>query len=97
MYKRQGGHWNSYFNALIYLTDRDRYPLQISLREILFANQVNFSEVQGIDPEQIAAQNSLANPLKYALIIVSCGPILLAYPFVQKYFVKGVLIGSVKG
>ncbi len=91
------GHWNSYFNALIYLTDRDRYPLQIILREILVANQVNFSEVQGIDPEQIAAQNSLANQLKYALIIVSCGPILLAYPFVQKYFVKGVMIGSVKG
>jgi len=91
------GHWNAYFNALIYLTDREKYPLQIILREILVSNQVNFSEVQGIDPEQIAAQNSLANQLKYALIIVSCGPILLAYPFVQKYFVKGVMIGSVKG
>lgn len=91
------GHWNSYFNALIYLTDREKYPLQIILREILVSNQVNFSEVQGIDPEQIAAQNSLANQLKYSLIIVSCAPILAAYPFVQRYFVKGVMIGSVKG
>ena len=91
------GHWNSYFNALIYLTDRDRYPLQIILREILVSNQVNFSEVQGIDPEQIAAQNALGNQLKYALIIVSCGPILAVYPFVQRYFVKGVMIGSIKG
>ena len=50
-----------------------------------------------IDPEQIAAQNSLANQLKYSLIIVSCGPILLVYPFVQRYFVKGVMLGSIKG
>ena len=91
------GHWNAYFNALIYLTDREKYPLQIILREILVSNQVNFAEVQGIDPEQIAAQNSLANQLKYSLIIVSCGPILLVYPFVQKYFVKGLTIGAVKG
>lgn len=91
------GHWNAYFNALIYLTDRSKYPLQIILREILVSNQVNFAEVQGIDPEQIAAQNALANQLKYALIIVSCGPILVAYPFVQRYFVKGVMIGSIKG
>ena len=91
------GHWNAYFNALIYLTDREKYPLQIILREILVSNQVNFAEVQGIDPEQIAAQNSLANQLKYSLIIVSCGPILLVYPFVQRYFVKGVMLGSIKG
>lgn len=91
------GHWNAYFNALIYLTDREKYPLQIILREILVSNQVNFSEVQGIDPEQIAAQNALGNQLKYSLIIVSCGPILAVYPFVQRYFVKGVMIGSVKG
>ena len=91
------GHWNAYFNALIYLTDREKYPLQIILREILVSNQVNFAEVQGIDPEQIAAQNSVANQLKYSLIIVSCGPILLVYPFVQRYFVKGVMLGSIKG
>ena len=91
------GHWNAYFNALIYLTDREKYPLQIILREILVSNQVNFAEVQGIDPEQITAQNSLANQLKYSLIIVSCGPILLVYPFVQRYFVKGVMLGSIKG
>lgn len=91
------GHWNAYFNALIYLTDRERYPLQIILREILVANQVNLSEVENMDPEELAAKAQLANQLKYSLIIVSCGPILLAYPFVQKYFVKGVMIGSVKG
>ncbi len=91
------GHWNAYFNAIIYLTERERYPLQIILREILVANQVNLSEVENMDPEELAAKAQLANQLKYSLIIVSCGPILLAYPFVQKYFVKGVMIGSVKG
>ena len=91
------GHWNAYFNAIIYLTERERYPLQIILREVLVSNQVNLSEVQNMDPEEIAAKAQLANQLKYSLIIVSCGPILLAYPFVQKYFVKGVMIGSVKG
>ena len=91
------GHWNAYFNAIIYLTERERYPLQIILREILVSNQVNLSEVENMDPEELAAKAQLANQLKYSLIIVSCGPILLAYPFVQKYFVKGVMIGSVKG
>ena len=91
------GHWNAYFNAIIYLTERERYPLQIILREILVANQVNLSEVENMDPEELAAKAQLANQLKYSLIIVSCGPILLAYPFVQKYFGKGVMIGSVKG
>ena len=91
------GHWNAYFNAIIYLTDRGRYPLQIVLREVLVSNQVNLSEVENMDPEELAAKAQLANQLKYSLIIVSCGPILLAYPFVQKYFVKGVMIGSVKG
>ena len=91
------GHWNAYFNAIIYLTERERYPLQIILREVLVANQVNLSEVENMDPEELAAKAQLANQLKYSLIIVSCGPILLAYPFVQKYFVKGVMIGSVKG
>ncbi|MBO4299943.1 MAG: carbohydrate ABC transporter permease, partial [Clostridia bacterium] len=73
------------------------YPLQIVLREVLVSNQVNLSEVENMDPEELAAKAQLANQLKYSLIIVSCGPILLAYPFVQKYFVKGVMIGSVKG
>ena len=89
------GHWNAYFNALIYLNDPKLYPLQLILRTILVANRVNLSDIQ--DPELIAAKQGLADLLKYSLIIVSTAPILVAYPFAQKYFIRGVLIGSIKG
>ncbi|HOJ11002.1 MAG TPA: carbohydrate ABC transporter permease [Clostridiales bacterium] len=89
------GHWNSYFNALIYLNEPKRYPLQLILRTILVANQVNLSDID--DPELIAAKQGLADLLKYSLIVVSTVPILALYPFVQKFFIKGVMIGSIKG
>lgn len=88
-------HWNSYFNALMYLDDRKLIPLQLVLREILVKNQVNADMVY--DVEQQAAKQNMAELLKYALIVVSSVPIMCVYPFVQKYFVKGVMIGSVKG
>lgn len=89
------GHWNSYFSAFIYLSDSNKYPLQIFLREILVMNQIDLSEV--IDPESAIAQQGMADLLKYSLIVVATVPILCVYPFIQKYFVKGVMIGSLKG
>lgn len=89
------GHWNSYFNAFLYLNDRNLYPLSLFLREILISNQM--TEAMDIDPELLEKKQGLADVLKYSLIVVSTVPILCAYPFVQKYFVKGVMIGSLKG
>ncbi|MBR4441698.1 MAG: carbohydrate ABC transporter permease [Clostridia bacterium] len=89
------GHWNNYFSAMIYLNDRDKQPLQIILREILVAGRVE-SEMMG-DAESYAAYAQLADLLKFSLIMVSTVPIMCVYPFIQKYFVKGVMIGSLKG
>jgi putative aldouronate transport system permease protein len=89
------GHWNAYFNALMFLNDRDLYPLQIILREILIMNQIDVNMI--MDPEQQAANSQVAAVLKYALIVVATVPILCVYPFIQKYFVKGIMIGSLKG
>lgn len=89
------GYWNSYFNAMIYLNNRELYPLTIYLREILMADQIDPSTVS--DPELQAQIAQMAGVIKYALIVVTMVPVLLIYPFIQKYFVKGVMIGSVKG
>ncbi|MFD0679015.1 MULTISPECIES: carbohydrate ABC transporter permease [unclassified Paenibacillus] len=88
------GHWNAYFNALIYLKDHSLYPLQLILREILILNQ---TENMGFEGAGMAERVLLAESIKYSVIIVSSLPVLLVYPFVQKYFVKGVMIGSIKG
>ncbi|GAB6167881.1 carbohydrate ABC transporter permease [Clostridium carnis] len=89
------GHWNSYFNALIYIRDRALYPLQVILRELLIQQE----SAAGLSQDAISAaeQQRLADMLKYGVIIVSSLPVLCMYPFVQKYFVKGMMIGSVKG
>ena len=89
------GHWNAYFNALIYLNSRRLYPLQVFLREILVLNQFDTADL--IDEELMQVKQGMADLLKYALIVVSTAPILCMYPFVQRYFVRGVMIGSVKG
>ncbi|MCI8355929.1 MAG: carbohydrate ABC transporter permease [Lachnospiraceae bacterium] len=89
------GYWNSYFNAMIYLNNRELYPLTIYLREILMADQIAPSTVS--DPELQAQIAQMAGVIKYALIVVTMVPVLLIYSFIQKYFVKGVMIGSVKG
>ena len=88
-------HWNSYFNAMIYLNDKELYPLTIYLKEILMASQIDPSTVA--DPELQNQIARMAAVIKYALIVVSMIPVLILYPFIQKYFVKGVMIGSVKG
>lgn len=89
------GHWNSYFSAFLYLNDRNLYPLQIFLREILVNNTMDLNSFT--DPTLLEAKQGLADLLKYSLIIVASVPVLCLYPFAQKYFVKGVMIGSVKG
>lgn len=89
------GHWNAYFNALIYLSNRDLFPLQLFLREILILNTASSSQI--MDPEMEEKMRGMADLLKYALIVVSTVPILCAYPFAQKYFTKGVMVGSLKG
>ena len=89
------GHWNSYFNAMIYLHTPDLYPLTLFLREILLMEQIDPSTIS--DPELQAQMAKAAGVIKYALIVVSMVPVMLIYPFIQKYFVKGVMIGSIKG
>lgn len=87
--------WNSYFDAMIYLKNQAMVPLQIVLRDILILNQVDYTMIS--DASAIAAQRGLTDLLKYSTIVVASLPVLCIYPFVQKYFVKGVMIGAVKG
>lgn len=91
------GHWNSYYSALLYLNDAGKYPLQIVLRNILIQNTVDLTDMSGMDVNSMLQNQYLSELLKYSLIIVSSLPLLVIYPFIQKYFIKGVMIGSVKG
>ncbi|MFC4387896.1 carbohydrate ABC transporter permease [Gracilibacillus marinus] len=88
------GQWNSYFNAMIYLEDRSLYPLQLVLREILIQNEVQ----PGMIADQLARAEiqKIAEMIKYSSIVVSSLPLLIMYPFFQKYFEKGVMVGSLK-
>ena len=89
------GHWNSYFDAFIYLQSEDKLPLQVILRNIL-ANAKMIEEMANATVEQ-GERLALVEVLKYAVIVFGSLPVLILYPFVQKYFVKGIMIGSVKG
>jgi len=86
-------HWNSWFNAMIYFTDRNLYPIQLILREILIQGSMDALEDSAITTTWSAVEETL----KYAIIIVATVPILCVYPFLQKYFDKGVLVGALKG
>ena len=90
------GHWNSYFSALIYLTDARKYPLQLVLRDILINNQLDISSSQ-MDVQTMLRKEYLQDLLKYAIIVVSTVPMMVLCPFVQKYLVKGVMLGSLRG
>jgi putative aldouronate transport system permease protein len=91
-------HWNSYFPALIYLRSRDLMPLQIFLREVLVQNEiVDFMSLTSDEMETIARRQAMAQIMKYSLIIVATVPVLIIYPFVQRYYVKGIMVGSIKG
>ena len=87
------GQWNSYFNAMIFLQNENLYPLQLVLKEILIASE----STTGGSGETILEQFRTANLIKYVSVIVSSAPVMLLYPFVQKYFAQGVMIGSLKG
>lgn len=89
------GHWNSFFNALIFLKSRERFPLQIILRDILIQNQ--FQEEMEVTDENAVMAMMLAESIKYGIIIVASVPVLLLYPFVQKHYVRGVMVGAIKG
>ncbi len=93
------GHWNSYFSALLYIHTEEKYPLQMVLRSILIQNQSSLSQLVTTDAQRAALEErrQLAELMKYSLIIISSLPMLMLYPFIQKHFVKGVMIGSVKG
>lgn len=89
-------HWNNFFTGLIFIRDYDKQPLQIILRDILLSNQA-FQQGAGTGGDVGGYAQQYADQIKYAVIIVSTLPILIVYPFIQKYFEKGVMIGSLKG
>lgn len=89
------GHWNSYFNAMIYLADKDKFPLQVILRSILIQNQISAESLSDATSAEKAA--GIADLLKYSTIVISTLPMMILYPFIQKHFVKGVMIGAIKG
>lgn len=89
------GHWNSYFNALLYISDDKLAPLQLYLRKVLTLNNAQSLMTMGSD--EMARQAMRAETIKYSVIVVSSIPMLVIYPFVQRFFVKGVMIGAVKG
>ena len=88
-------YWNSYSNALIYITDTEMYPLQLTLRELLVQNQMSADMV--LDSDTWNTQQLLSDSIKYASIVISSIPLLGVYPLVKKHFVKGIMVGSVKG
>lgn len=88
--------WNSYFNALIYVTNRDLLPLQLVMRDLLIQGQ-SLTSSEEMDAASVKYLMEIAQLIKYGVIVVSTLPIICVYPFAQKYFVKGVMIGSVKG
>ena len=88
-------HWNAFFNAFIYLSNQSLYPLQIFLRDLLVMNEMSSDMI--VDPKVMQAMTERRELLKYALIVVSSVPVLLLYPLVQKHFIRGVMIGAIKG
>ncbi|MDT2679307.1 carbohydrate ABC transporter permease [Enterococcus gallinarum] len=94
------GHWNSFFSALIYLSDKSMYPLQMILREILILQDMSSNTVSNVTSEMASmlySKQQLAEVIKYGVMIVSSLPVIIVYPFLQKYFVKGMMVGSIKG
>ena len=89
------GHWNNYFSAMIYLQDRNLYPLQLILRDIMNATKIDQSMM--VDADAVAKLNGATDVMKYSLVIVSTVPMMILYPFIHKFFEKGVMIGALKG
>lgn len=95
------GHWNSYFSALLYLDDKSLFPLQYVLRNILSGEESmaigDLSSMQQDEVDALLRRHLMAQSMKYSLVLISSLPMIVAYPFVQKYFVKGVMVGAIKG
>lgn len=88
--------WNDWFTALIYMGDKEKYPLQLALRQILIQSQASANAMSGMDGGYAEA-NRITELIKFASMVVGAVPMLIAYPFVQKYFEKGFMVGAVKG
>lgn len=88
------GHWNTFFNAIMYINDSKMWPIQVWLRQIVILSQGGIGDSTQFDQNYIAPPSQI---IKMAVIVISTVPILLVYPFLQKHFAKGVMIGSVKG
>ena len=96
------GHWGSYFNAMIYITDQELHPLQVVLRRILILNESAYEEAIAADMtggmlSDLARKSQMATTMKYSLVFIASLPMLIIYPFIQKFFVKGIMVGSLKG
>ena len=94
------GHWNNFYTALIYIYDKNLYPLQLVLRNLLINGQLNLSSNIQYTAEELkymVQRARIIQTMKYSIVVVAAIPLLIVYPFIQKYFVKGVMIGSVKG
>ncbi len=88
------GSWNSWYNAMVYIDNKDLFPLQLVLRDILINMEMNF---EMMTPEQMEEAQETADLLRYSLIVISTTPMMIIYPFIQKYFVRGVMSGAIKG
>ena len=89
-------HWNDYFRALIFLKDKELMPLQTILRDVLIPGKIDMAS-SGMEMEAVIQKLKTEQTLKYSVIVVSTVPLMLVYPFIQKYFVKGIMLGAVKG
>lgn len=90
------GSWNGYFSGMLYLSKPNTFNFQMILRDILFIEQMPPDMLAAMDPEQIAERTSLLQQLRYAVLVVGAAPMLILYPFIQKYFIRGIMIGSLK-
>ena len=90
------GHWNDYFSALIYINERKLLPLQSVLRDLLIVGKIDQTTSE-LEMEAIVKKMKQVQTLKYSVIVVSTLPLMMVYPFVQRHFVKGIMIGAVKG
>jgi multiple sugar transport system permease protein/putative aldouronate transport system permease protein len=88
--------WNSYFNGMLYLTDPKTFNFQMVLRNILFVAQMPADMLASIDPDQVTGMRNLLQQLRYAVLVVGALPMMILYPFIQKYFIRGMMIGSLK-
>jgi ABC-type glycerol-3-phosphate transport system permease component len=92
------GHWNNYFSAMIYIHDPNKKTFQVVLRDILIVNSATIDmNMMMQDANQAARAQGLATLLKYSLIVVGSAPMMILYPFIQKHFIKGIMVGSIKG